>query len=837
MPVKVLHIITNLATGGAEMMLLRLLTHSDRSRFQSEVISLTAIDSLGARIQALGIPVKALHMSRKGIPNPFQIIQLARWIKQSNPDIVQTWMYHADLIGGVAAKMAGKFPVVWNIRHGTFDHRIEKFSSIFTAKMCAMLSSALPQKIICCAQAAKQVHTELGYPQNKISVITNGFETEIFKPNPEAGRALRQEFQIPENAFVVGQIGRFHPQKDHQGFIEAARQFASRFENSFFVLCGYQVDGQNKEILSWIRQAGLEKRFRLLGERNDIHLLMNAFDILSSASSFGEGFPTVVGEAMSCGIPCAVTDVGDSAGIVGDTGRVVLANDPKRLAQAWEELFRLGQEGRERLGRMARERIQNHFSLSRIIAQYENFYKDILVIKGKTCESSGEHRGTALMVSYTFPPLLAGGSIRIKNFSKYLPRNGWDCHILTLKIPAGFVDDESDLPSSDHVWLHRAISPDPFRAKRGVSRGLQETAKHQLLQWISAFLFFPDRQILWAPFAILEGIRVLKQYPVDIIFSTYGPGSNHLVAWALKTLFKKPWIADFRDLWARNKNLMIATPLHRRLYLWLEGWVVRHADRVIGVGEHINKELKRHTKDHEKFVVLSNGYDGELIREAQQKPPTREKDVFSIIYTGAFYCRRSPEVFLSAVKQLVDARKIPLEEIEIKFMSNFRTEAVQYQSIQKILTFSPLAPHREALAAMAQAKVFLLIVENDLKHQIVNAKFFDYIAFQKPILALVAKDSVCYSYLKQAEVSFVADPDDQDQIAEKILELYTLWKADQLQVHPNQKYISQFDVASLSARLAGVFHETIEGRTKRSSLSLLKQDRSLNSQSEVSCAH
>ncbi len=141
------------------------------------------------------------------------------------------------------------------------------------------------------------------------------------------------------------------------------------------MLCGDAVHWENHELVGWIDAAGIRERCHLLGRREDIPRLNAALD-LASSSSCGEGFPNVIGEAMACGVPCVVTDVGDSALIVGDTGRVVPPKNPEALAGAWRELIERGPEQRHQLGAAARCRVGKHYSLQAIVAQYEKLYED-----------------------------------------------------------------------------------------------------------------------------------------------------------------------------------------------------------------------------------------------------------------------------------------------------------------------------------------------------------------------------------------------------------------------------------------------------------------------------
>ncbi|OPX84729.1 MAG: putative glycosyltransferase EpsF [Pelotomaculum sp. PtaB.Bin104] len=374
--IKMLHIITGLNTGGAEMMLYKLLSSMDRAAFEAGVVSLMDIGAVGNKIQELGIPVQALGM-RRSMPSPLDILRLFYWLRENPPHCIQTWMYHADLIGGLTAKLAGGIPVVWGIRHGNLDPQSSKRRTIWTTRVCARLSRWLPARIICCSEASRQVHTEMGYTASKMVVIPNGFDLAAFKPDPSARAAVRKELGIPGEALLIGQVGRFDPQKDHRNFIDAAARLHSCRHDIHFLLCGDRITQDNKDLSEWIKSAGISSCCHLLGRRNDIPRLTASLDIASS-SSYSEGSPNVIGEAMACGIPCVVTDAGDSALLVGETGKVVPPRNPRALAEAWRKLIEMGPEGRNQLGLAARHRVEEHFNLPLIVTRYEAIYEEIM---------------------------------------------------------------------------------------------------------------------------------------------------------------------------------------------------------------------------------------------------------------------------------------------------------------------------------------------------------------------------------------------------------------------------------------------------------------------------
>lgn len=373
-PVRVTHIITDLDTGGAEMMLYKVLSQMNEKRIQAEVISLQDIGTVGEKISRLGIKVRALGMDRY-LPNPLAVMRLAGLLRQSAPDVVQTWMYHANLVGGVAAKIAGNLPVVWGIHHSNFDVRKTKRRTLLTMKAGALLSGRIPRKIICCGEVPRRVHIEMGYDAKKMAVIPNGFDLNAFQPNPLARVAVRKELGLPTDAPLIGLIARFHPKKDHHNFVRAAALLALTHPTVHFVLCGDGVTMENRELKTWLGEARIENRCHLLGIRSDIPRLTAALDIATSSSSYGEGFPISLGEAMACGVPCVATNVGDSGHIIGTTGVTVAPNDPFELSQAWTFLLQLDRPARAKLEISARQRIAENFNLPSIVNKYETVYE------------------------------------------------------------------------------------------------------------------------------------------------------------------------------------------------------------------------------------------------------------------------------------------------------------------------------------------------------------------------------------------------------------------------------------------------------------------------------
>jgi len=379
--IKIMHVITTLGPAGAETMLCRMASSMDTSRFENEIVSLTGILDLAEKMKGAGVQVRSLRM-KKSVPNPLLVMRLARWIRASRPDVIHTWMYHANLVGALAARLAGDVPVVWAIHHNSMDPRVDKRRTLLVNRACALLSWKFPARIVFCSEASLDLHKKLGYAPHKLQVIPNGFDLEQVKPDASARASLREELGIPANALVIGMAARFHPHKDHRNFIQAAGKITKQMPGIHFVLCGLNVTPENSQLAAWIDAAGLSANCHLLGPREDMPRLLAGIDIATTASR-SEAFPVVIGEAMACGTPCVVTDVGDSAMIVERTGIVVPPENPDALAQGWWKLIEAGPEARRGLGMTARKRVQENFALPAIVERYQAIYTERLQARHK----------------------------------------------------------------------------------------------------------------------------------------------------------------------------------------------------------------------------------------------------------------------------------------------------------------------------------------------------------------------------------------------------------------------------------------------------------------------
>ena len=373
MTMRILHVITNTEVGGAETMLYKVVRASQPLGVESAVVSLMDCGTLGNRILELGVPVSALRINRRLTTLP-RVAGLARKIRAFRPHVVQTWMYHADLIGGIAGWFARR-PVVWNIRHGPLDESDGQITKI-VANLCAGLSRFLPRRVLINSRLAADAHSNLGYETRKLIVVPNGFETENLRPNPELRATFRRQFAFRDETLVFGHCGRYHPVKDHVTFLEAASRVVREIGEVRFVLSGTGVDKTNSELQSHIQRLGIGNYCRLLGSLRDVRPMLNGIDHMVLTSTT-EGFPNVIGEAMACGRSCIVTDVGDCASVVGDSGWVVPARNPDHLAKALVTASRLAPQERLRRSVQARVRVVDKYSIHQITQEYVRVWRDV----------------------------------------------------------------------------------------------------------------------------------------------------------------------------------------------------------------------------------------------------------------------------------------------------------------------------------------------------------------------------------------------------------------------------------------------------------------------------
>lgn len=365
-PTVIVHIITCLNMGGAERSLVNLVSGMDPTKFTNIIISLRDLGHWGPILQHRGFTVIDLNMQT----NPFMgMFKLWRMLRKVKPDFVQGWMYHANLVALIIGKIAGVKKIYWNIRCSIMDLSKYSFSSRLVFK-CGAWVSKYPLGIINNSAESIAQHKNHGYENKNWIHIPNGFNTQHFIPNVDLYKQFRIDHHIPSDSIVIGMVARFDPMKDHVTFLQAAGILAKQHNNVYFVCAGRDVKEENRALQAVIDAAELHARVILLEQVDNVHELYPAFDYLTQTSIFGEGFPNVVAEAMSCGVPCFVTDVGDSVQVIGDTGYIIAKQYPEALAQCWQHAL----NSKEADQNAPRNRIIKEFSMTNTIAKYEICY-------------------------------------------------------------------------------------------------------------------------------------------------------------------------------------------------------------------------------------------------------------------------------------------------------------------------------------------------------------------------------------------------------------------------------------------------------------------------------
>lgn len=375
-PIRVAHVITGLQVGGAETMLWQLLKHSDTPERSCIVVTLISGGEIADEITRLGVPVYHLGV-RSSLDFGRALWLTRRRLRAFVPHVVQGWMSHANWISALSVVGLPVRPsVCWGIHYTHFDPQTSGRASWLMTKSLPGLARRRVDKIVCCSRAAADARRDEGYPADRLVFQPNGFDTSRFEPSKDRRQAARADLNLGADDLVVGVVANDTPSKDYRNLLEAVKLAKDQAPALRLVACGHGVTLDNPRIGEWTRELGIADHVRFLGPRRDIPEVMNAFDLFTSPSR-AEAFPLVVGEAMSCGLPCVVTDVGDSAYLVGNGGMVVPPRDPQRLAAGWIALLGLPPDTRRALGLAARQRILERFDIRAVARSYASLYRSL----------------------------------------------------------------------------------------------------------------------------------------------------------------------------------------------------------------------------------------------------------------------------------------------------------------------------------------------------------------------------------------------------------------------------------------------------------------------------
>ena len=384
--IKVLHVVNSLGTGGAELMLVRLLEGMDRQRFDNIVVSLLRIDTFAPTLHKLGIRTETLDI-RGGASAILSVPRLVRLIKAARPDLVQTWMYHSNLLGLLAMRLAGDAPLSWSVHSSELDFSTYSIGLRLLFKL-SVRTASMPKATVFTSHVARQWHDSLGFKPQRWQYVPAGVDISIFRPNSPSRASLRSELRLPPDALIVGAVGRFHAQKDYPTFLRAFAMLRRDVPGAHAVMVGINVTPDNRVLAQLVHSLGLGDKVHMLGLRSDIRSILAGLDLFVLASAFGESCPTVLIEAMACGVPCVATDVGDAPRIVGDTGKIVPPSNSSALAAACAEV--LGNRCANSSA-AARRRIEERYSLEIMTKGFADLFEDLVSRRTGGADAQMEH--------------------------------------------------------------------------------------------------------------------------------------------------------------------------------------------------------------------------------------------------------------------------------------------------------------------------------------------------------------------------------------------------------------------------------------------------------------
>lgn len=358
----ILHITTSLHGGGAEAALYRLIIRDNAPDIEHIIISLREKGLYSKRLESAGHRVHHLDMppGTISLKSMFKLIQLVRHYR---PECVQTWMYHANILGGLAAYIAGRHRIYWSIHHATLDSERNKRSTLAIIRLGSFFARFIPRKIIYCSNSSAELHQSIGYPRKKRLTIPNGYEIDKFTPNARINS---------ETKVVLGMVARYDPLKDHTNLFQALKIIDSYNIGFTCLLAGHGMTPENTKLCQNIENLGLMKRIQLLGEQEDIPEIMNSLDIHLLSSS-AEAFPNVIAEAMACGTPCVSTDAGDSRTIIDRHGWIAPAKNPEKLAEAIMKAINEKENAPYKWNKRkeeCRQHIVQNFTIEKMISAY-----------------------------------------------------------------------------------------------------------------------------------------------------------------------------------------------------------------------------------------------------------------------------------------------------------------------------------------------------------------------------------------------------------------------------------------------------------------------------------
>lgn len=356
-------------------MLYNFLKQSYTDSFSPIVLSLIDGD-VRHKLEKLGVRVIVSGTSSSILNILHFFVNFYKVVKNCRPKLIHSWMYHANILSFIAKKMfCSKLPIIWSIHNSLYSFKNDKLFTNLVNYSCMFLSTKVNKIHFVSATSLRQ-HINFGYSSDNAVVIPNGFDTKKFTPVVSNPINFRQNYQYSQSHFIVGMVARYDSVKNHLGLIEAASIISRKYPNIYFVIVGKGVVKAQSLIVA-IKEHGI-KNIQLCCEIRRIEAFYPEINVLCSPS-FSEAFPMSIGEAMACGVPCVGTNVGDTKILIGDAGVVIDNYDGASIANGIEALYMAGRKAREGMGKLARNRIQENYSISSVSKRYIDLYCTIII--------------------------------------------------------------------------------------------------------------------------------------------------------------------------------------------------------------------------------------------------------------------------------------------------------------------------------------------------------------------------------------------------------------------------------------------------------------------------
>lgn len=397
------------------------------------------------------------------------------------------------------------------------------------------------------------------------------------------------------------------------------------------------------------------------------------------------------------------------------------------------------------------------------------------------------------------------GALRPLKLAKHLPKFEWNPIILTVKKPDYYYATDSELLKE--LAKETAIIRSHMIRSLTVYRLLNPFGIRKIDKLIKRYIFHPDEQIGWIPFAIRAALKVAREQNIDVVYSTSGPLSCHLIANYVKKKTGLPWIAEFRDEWLEDPMLEFPNQFYRRFHLQLEKEIVANAEKIVVMAPGICGLLKKHSGLAEKCITIPGGFD---LEDYNLDIGNKFKNnIFILTFTGLIYDTFRPNFLIKAVNELIRDKKIDPEKVKIQFVGANSEDDIDEKDKYGVCDFTGFVPRGKALDYMTNADALLLLLSRERGEHIIPSKTFDYIVSCKPILALVPPDGGTAEIIRQTKTGTISDFDDEESIKKAYLKLYRNWEENKEDFQPDLQQIQKYDQNRLFRKLADLLNEMI----------------------------